>query len=569
MANNMIALQARAPSSSGLGNIVQQNSALINMIAQQRAAEAQRAQAAAKAEQDAEIFKQTKAKGELDAKSARLKLAKEFTDTAAFGIANARNADDAHRIGEILRQEYPDPMFQESIAQTLASIPTDPAKFAEWRQDALMRTMESSKQLEFMIPKAKAEVTYGTKGEMQETRTGGVLGTDQGVYPLQTYGLPQAAPAAPVTPTRKGTVQIEPSVTVDPNAEGGPYEPMPAAQSGNDADIRMLSEQAKGIHDEATYQGWLGVVGKRYPDFVAQIKSVAPTYSPEVVSKLIGSANEYLASKQSDGAAPVAAPAVASTAPDFPMVAGPRGGPYIPTGQQAYGRNPSMGQYPGSALVPLSRVADEARVARPSPKEVFTNKTIEADVAANAATKKAAADKRQSAQNFFKITGVDLKTGKDPVAALIKNSTSGTIENFGATLMGAIPSKWGGGATPGRKAIGELKTIAGTVTYEFLNGKLGTGVSNEDRNMVQQMFGQIQDPNVPADERLAAWNRVKKIMASYIGAKLPTGKPAPNTSQPSPGDIDYLRRNRRAPGVAKGFVQHFGYSAYLKAMGYK
>jgi len=45
MANQMIALQARAPQSSGLGGAVQQNAQLINMMMQQKAAERQTAQA--------------------------------------------------------------------------------------------------------------------------------------------------------------------------------------------------------------------------------------------------------------------------------------------------------------------------------------------------------------------------------------------------------------------------------------------------------------------------------------------------------------------------------------------
>ena len=45
MANQAIALQARAPQSAGLGPAIQQNAQVINMMAQQRAAERQAAQA--------------------------------------------------------------------------------------------------------------------------------------------------------------------------------------------------------------------------------------------------------------------------------------------------------------------------------------------------------------------------------------------------------------------------------------------------------------------------------------------------------------------------------------------
>lgn len=45
MANQMIALQARAPQSAGLGSAIQQNAQMINMLSQQKAAERQAAQA--------------------------------------------------------------------------------------------------------------------------------------------------------------------------------------------------------------------------------------------------------------------------------------------------------------------------------------------------------------------------------------------------------------------------------------------------------------------------------------------------------------------------------------------
>jgi hypothetical protein len=126
--------------------------------------------------------------------------------------------------------------------------------------------------------------------------------------------------------------------------------------------------------------------------------------------------------------------------------------------------------------------------------------------------------KRQSAARaFFDTAGIDPSTGADPVADLIKKSTSGFIERVGADIVGAIPSSLGGGATEGSKAINEIKTIAAKITFDLLNGKLGAGISNEDRKMVENMLGDIQNPNLPAGDRLAAWNRVKTIQKKYLG----------------------------------------------------
>jgi hypothetical protein len=143
-----------------------------------------------------------------------------------------------------------------------------------------------------------------------------------------------------------------------------------------------------------------------------------------------------------------------------------------------------------------------------------------------------AMEKQRKVRTFQELTGVnldtDLNVDTDRVSKLIKGSTSGAIEAVGAEIKGALPESMGGGATPGMKNIGQLETIATTLTLAFApDGKLSTGVSNEDRRVIERQLGVIQDPMIASGKRLAAWGEVKRIMARTIG--MTAGQPAAPT----------------------------------------
>jgi hypothetical protein len=114
----------------------------------------------------------------------------------------------------------------------------------------------------------------------------------------------------------------------------------------------------------------------------------------------------------------------------------------------------------------------------------------------------------QSNTKALKTAGYDPTTGEDKVSDLIKQSTSGMGQALTASAIGAL----GGGTTSGMKAIGQLDTISKTMTLDLLNNKLGAGISNADRDALEARFGSIANPNLPADQRLAAWTEAKEIM---------------------------------------------------------
>ena len=120
---------------------------------------------------------------------------------------------------------------------------------------------------------------------------------------------------------------------------------------------------------------------------------------------------------------------------------------------------------------------------------------------------------RENSTRALNAVGVDVLGDTDRVAELIMSSTSGGLQRRGAELYGAIT----GEATSGMENIGRLSTIASDLTLAMTGGSLGSQISNSDRDFINQRMGDVGNPDVPASQRLAAWNEVKGRLARAIG----------------------------------------------------
>jgi hypothetical protein len=164
MANQMVALQARAPQSAGLGPAIAQGAQMINMMAQQRAAERQAAQAqqamdinaAQEARAAAKAVPEMK-EAEAKAGAAQVKYVMDFMDASELAIANVRDPQQARAVGNRLKQMFPEPEFQQSIDETLGSLPQDPAQFEAWREQALFLTPRISWRANFSVRRLAAK----------------------------------------------------------------------------------------------------------------------------------------------------------------------------------------------------------------------------------------------------------------------------------------------------------------------------------------------------------------------------------------------------------------------------
>lgn len=146
--------------------------------------------------------------------------------------------------------------------------------------------------------------------------------------------------------------------------------------------------------------------------------------------------------------------------------------------------------------------------------------------------KQPASKLKQDAASLLTSAGVDLAKGIDPVAGLIKGSTSGRLQAGAAGTIGGLT----GTATPGMENIAKLQTIVSDMTLALTGGSLGNQISNADRDFIMQRVGNLGDPNVPANQRLAAWEQVKQRMGNVLGVKV---APLKAEQPPTIGQADY------------------------------
>ena len=540
MANQAIALQARAPQMTGLSNAIQQNAQMINMMAQQKAAERQAAQAQqamqlAQAEEvrKARLAEPQFAKASSEALSAQMKAANDFLDFSIEGMKMARNPEDAVKIGGWLKSQFPQAEFQQAVDQTLSSLPQDPSQFNAWREQTLFQSMDAKDQL------------------AQEFTTQN-LGTSTRVLATPKYGTG----AGRVVQGSEAEVAFKPTVVnvegvgamvVDPNT--GVAYPAATGQTGGFTRSQNVVGGPRGggtVAGGNTFERMVGIEsgGNQFskagapltsPKGAVGIAQVMPGTAPEAAA-LAGLAYDenryrndaqynlalgkaYYQKQLADFGDERLAAAAYNAGPGAVRRALKKGGPtgwenHIPRETRDY-------------ITKLFGGSSQRTPAAPGGGAPMTTEQAAS-----------AQEKQRKVKTFQELTGVNLESGEDPVAALIKGSTSGIVEAFGAELLGAIPEQLGGGATKGMEKIGALETIASTLTLAFApGGRLSTGVSNEDRIKIEQQLGRIEDPKVPAGKRLAAWKEVKAIMARSIGitpkatapkaAPRPSPKPAP------------------------------------------
>ena len=154
MPNQMIALQARNPQIADPSAQTAKYVNMMNMARQQEAA--QRQSALAQQTMDINAAKEARAKelqpfaatqASSEAGSAKVKYIMDFLETSEIALANSRSPQQATALGDRIKQMFPEPELQQSIEETLSSIPQDPGQFEAWREDSLMRTMEAKDQL--------------------------------------------------------------------------------------------------------------------------------------------------------------------------------------------------------------------------------------------------------------------------------------------------------------------------------------------------------------------------------------------------------------------------------------
>ena len=175
---------------------------------------------------------------------------------------------------------------------------------------------------------------------------------------------------------------------------------------------------------------------------------------------------------------------------------------------------PSIGATPSTAGMPPDLFAgiDEA----PGVTSVDTagvtgrKKTAELEAKATIAGKEKRKEVQKTVDAIDKLVFEGGKEkGVNRVFSMIDNSTSGGLQRMGAEALGFV-----GVGTSGMEEIGKLKTIQSNITSTLLSGKLGAGISNADREFIENTVGSIADPNIPASVRKASFQEFMRGLES-------------------------------------------------------
>lgn len=525
MANQAIALQARAPQGNFLAPAIQQGAQFINMMRQQQALDRQ----TAVAQQQMEIARA--AEGRAVAGEARaaakapfeLTAAKEaaltaqqkntlgFYDLVAAGVKNSSSPDQVMIVADFLKKTYPGATQQ--IDQKLSDMPADPAGFNAWREKTMLQSLDAKDQLtkEFTTqnlgtstrvlrtPKfggGAGEVVPGSEAAITPQVTGmNVEGVGPGAYdPSTNTFYPATAgqtggyrqPGIVGGPRGGGAVAATPVATAlqtNPGAiRDGAFarsQPGYAGASGGFATFNTPQEGAAAQENLLAKD----YVGKGFNTINKIISRYAPP-GGENPPAAVANYKKYVAQQTGiDMDAPITAaqvPAVAEAMRQF-----------------------ETGQRPARAAAPAAE-----------PKTINQVET------------------ERAFKKTLPLFGYNPDTGTEKVSGLISASTSGGLEKIGSDVVGFVT----GEATPGRQALGQLETIKDNMTFEKLRGKLGSQISNADVQLVSNTMADIANPDKPANQRLASWQNVVLpilLRGAGIEPKTPTASAGRQTTVPA------------------------------------
>jgi hypothetical protein len=357
MPNQMIALQARAPNVDPLGGAIRNNAAMINMMAQQQAAQRQNA---------------------IAEQNMRLQQAQEARAVAEEG----RKVSQADVELAAARLKYHSDLAvkvrsPEGYANWLAGVRKESPEIADVFEINMPLEQFTPYGLRFMIgnaeqafnaqyPKAVASTQITAKGEPVTSIASAVPGASAILaQPDTRQSLNRAAPTAPAAApsnvparaTRGGATTPQDLLRqgVDPNSipSGNPLQPMSAVNNGADLQGIVQNMMQTGVVSQSDFAVLQQTAG---PEKAGELAQVLRANNISIMpSESMGGMRSAVYRPDQDG---------------MPFQRAIQGGE-TPTMQQvqydpsAYGRaelkSPMQSPLPGSAAVPLPRVRAEAQ----------------------------------------------------------------------------------------------------------------------------------------------------------------------------------------------------------------
>jgi hypothetical protein len=383
----MIALQARNPQ---LPDPAQRTARIANMMNMARQAEAAQLQGE-RIRQEMEYARAGENRAE---ETQRLNVRKEDQAYRVAGMTELRNrgvgvlqsgSEEAYQLW--LRQaDAIDPDSAAVMRQIAPTFNKDAMTFAITKADEFIANNTS---------KRKSEIIYDKNGFPIEVQTGGntayeatpIVVTnirDVNQPPRATPTAPQPAPAGPVPVGEFGETRVvaPESIPLTPyqqehirEMQSGLGMSQPASFSPSANAGQMTPEMAQQIVDTAVKTGMMAQA-----DF-DQLMAMAPEQNKQPFMDMLKTNNITL---QPGGMGQQSQFADLRGQRMQSQNAGLRGAPPMEqtlaqyrVGDPIQGKNPSVGAYPGSAQVPLARVAGEAEARRETPAQIKARKAAE------------------------------------------------------------------------------------------------------------------------------------------------------------------------------------------------
>jgi hypothetical protein len=505
MANQAIALQARAPQQGNiLAPAIQQGSQMINMMRQQQALDRQ----AATAEQQMEIARAGEGRAVAGETRAVAKAALERE--ADIYVKYRREAPIVAEGGPAAYASYLQRMSvdnPEGAARLSQAMPVD-----RFDKDTFTRMIMGADEY--------AAARYG-KAIIKEfiTPEGDVMGANISGFPGATYATPVpdiSQPRAPAAPAPAPGVQPMAAPQTPAPAASGMFQPIsaPGGQpQGADPQAALLASLT-----EAKQTGQIGA------DVVEQLYQMAGPQSTAAVDQFLQANRIQVAG------------------------GGMRSAVYRPEGNamaaqqvqydpNAYApvrvKSPMASPLPGSASVPIDRVAAEARAGRQTPQEAYDIKIAEARAARDVGPKPlTAVQEAKLRTNIAK----DHKTAESTIDAMT-NPVSGVLAAVKAVrdltpdqkeaitgYSGYLPSVTGASKTADTK----LKNLIGKVTalgkaQAALSGAIGP-MAVQEWKIVRDLIADLEVTGMGAkdlDDQLdiiesAAQGAADRVRDTYL-----------------------------------------------------
>ena len=494
MANQAIALQARAPQMPGLGSAIQQNAQMINVMMQQKAAERQAAQAQQKMQLEQEAAGREAEKAKLD------RSALVYAEFRRLAPVVAEGGPEVYRDWLAAYGEA-EPRVASVIAKAMP-----PERF---NKDAFVLMMGSMDQrFDARYGKAITKELIDPEGNVLGANISGILGATYAVpvsdisRPVGERGAPPAgAPSAPAFAPSAGGVSARPTrganttpqdllrQGVDPRSipmgnplvkpisfEGGEVEPLTVENAPQIVQAAIDSGFIDPSHVEQLKQ----MVG---PENGAAVDQWVQQSGLKMGSGVPGARSAVYRPQAQDFGAPVADDGMPFEGPRAPMGQQVQYNPndYAPVRVKSPMQSPETA-IPGSAKVPIPRVREEAKAQRKTPQETYeeTRSTKQAESDVKFLEGYGAA--RESAQSALGVINSMIGDARLNKAGQIEIPRGGRTPHPG--FEDVIGATWRPGARfiPGTNAAGfdaYLEQVEGGAFLEAYERLKGTGQITE------------------------------------------------------------------------------------------